>query len=778
MLQHLPKRCLLVVLQLYNNIWATGNIPAHFKHSVIKPIPKPNKNAHDPSSYRPISLNSTVEKIMERLVTDRLTYHLEKNKLLTNVQTGFRKRRSTIDQIIRLQDEINRSISTGRVTLAIFIDFERAFDMLWKDGLLIKLERMGISGNMYSWIDTFLSDRTIQVQVGETLSSRRKLQNGTPQGSPLSPLLFLIAINDLPDCLAGVETSLFADDCAIFRSFGQHQLSNAVDVMQQNLDAIQKWCDKWGFKMSVNKTVGVLFTHNQKLKATMQPITINGKAIKIEKTAKFLGLHFDDRLSWQPHVDYVIDKCRSRLNLMRSITGSNWGASRSSLLIIYKALIRSVLDYGSVAYDSATETQKRRLDSIQCQALRIATGSTRTTALAALQVETGEPPMQLRRLELQIRYAVKVTSTDNHPAVNVVVTDWRVDYGSYRPGTQPLVSKVREFFEANADVEFEAPRLHYITPWLLKKPKVDIKLSGQIKKTDAEFVIKSAALETIETYADCLQIYTDGSRTETGVVAAAFHVPSRSTNRAARLNNYVSIYAAEMTAIILALDWILEQQVEQKVALFSDSLSSLQSLKNGKSLNRPNLFADLLELLHSIQTDVTFVWIPGHAGIRHNEQVDALAKSATAHSSVDINIKHELQESHAMAAKYCTQKWQQTWETCKNGRHLHSIQPTVARRSTRSYRNRRKEVTVARLRFGKCCLNEYLHQIRRHDTGLCAACNVPETVEHHLIECASSRARNALLKICNEKKISFDLQNVLSDEDLLNTAYSNLDRRL
>ena len=145
---------------------------------------------------------------MERLVTDRLSYYLETNNILTNVQTGFRKNRSATDQIIRLQDEINRSLRTGSHTLGVFIDFERAFDMLWHKGVLIKLKKAGISGKMFCWINSFLSNRTIQVKVGNALSNTKTLDNGTPQGSPLSPLLFLLAINDLPQEVPGVTSSL------------------------------------------------------------------------------------------------------------------------------------------------------------------------------------------------------------------------------------------------------------------------------------------------------------------------------------------------------------------------------------------------------------------------------------------------------------------------------------------------------------------------------------------------------------------------------------------
>ena len=487
MLQHLPKGGKQALLKYYNDIWSSGDIPLNFKHAIITPILKPNKNRHEPSSYRPICLSITVGKIMERLVTDRLVYDLEKNQLITNVQTGFRKGRSTADQIIRLQDEIHRNIHNGRFTLGVFIDFQRAFDMLWKEGLLIKLKKMGISGNIYGWINSILSHRTIQVKVGDTLSSTRQLQNGTPQGSPLSPLLFLLAINDLQSILTNVETSLFADDSAIFKSAGKKQLNQTADLVQRNLKAINQWCNKWGFRISAEKTVIVLFSKDSQLKNKLKPIYVDGTQIKVEDTVKFLGVYLDERLTWKHHTDHIVKKCKTRINLMRSISGSSWGASKSSPMTIYRTLIRAVLDYGAIAYGAATEAQKRRLDSIQYQALRIATGAMTSTSLVALQVESGETPLQLRRLELQIKYGATVNATKDHPAGKIMITDWKVDRGRFKPGTEPLVAKVGKFFTEHKQ-QYEAPRLHSQPPWMLHQPKVDIKLADIIKKSDADYI--------------------------------------------------------------------------------------------------------------------------------------------------------------------------------------------------------------------------------------------------------------------------------------------------
>jgi len=129
--------------------------------------------------------------------------------------------------------------------------------MLWRSGLLVKLRKLGITGNIFSYIENFLTNRSIQVKVGDATSQRYILQNCTAQGSIIFPLLFLIMINDLPDSLCDVESSLFADDSCIFKS--GRNLNHITKYIQDNLNRIAEWCNLWGFKISLDKTVAVVF---------------------------------------------------------------------------------------------------------------------------------------------------------------------------------------------------------------------------------------------------------------------------------------------------------------------------------------------------------------------------------------------------------------------------------------------------------------------------------------------------------------------------------------
>jgi len=321
-LKELPEEGKWILLRLYNLIWKKGHIPKGWKHAIVIPIPKgeiPTEQLNA-GSYRPIALISMMCKIMERLVANRLIWYLETYNILTNVQTGFRKNRGMIDQIIHLRDTINDSLRKHSHTLGIFLNFENAFDTMWRSGLMIKLEkRYGVNGHMFDWIRDFLTDRTMQVRVGIELSKKYVIENGTPQGSMISLILLICMISDIPAGLQEVDTSLFADDSAIYKS--GKDVQHLQEVIQRSLNNIQNWCDMWGFQISIDETVAVLFTNsNERIN-----LTINDTDVRTRNTAKFLGMIFDNRVTWSNHTDYSVTKYKKRLYLMTALTAMHWG---------------------------------------------------------------------------------------------------------------------------------------------------------------------------------------------------------------------------------------------------------------------------------------------------------------------------------------------------------------------------------------------------------------------------------------------------------------------
>ena len=193
-------------------------------------------------------------------------------------------------------------------------------------------------------------------------------------------------------------------------------------------------------------------------------LNIGGNIIKIEKKVRFLGVIFDREMTWAPHVDYVVARCNKRLNLMKLMAGARWGASKSILLIVYKALIRSVIDYGCIVYDSASDTVKARLDVIQAKALRICCGAMVGTPTSAVQVECGQPPLVLRRLRMASDYAVKIKSIPEHPTASTIDDCWQNHYGDFPAGHEPFGVKVTKTLKA-AHVTDVPPAPTSAAPW-------------------------------------------------------------------------------------------------------------------------------------------------------------------------------------------------------------------------------------------------------------------------------------------------------------------------
>lgn len=217
MMKHFSETSMEVILTFYNRIWMEGIIPQNWKEALIIPIKKPGKDPSNPINYRPIDLTSHLCKVMERMITDRMTYHLEKINWFSSYQSGFRCGRGTMDPIVYLEDEIRKAFINKKSVIAVFFDIEKAYDMLWKEGVLIKSQKMSIKEIMYNWIKEFLIGRSIRVKVGGAISLSGIIDNGTPQGSVISPLLFIIMINYVFSRIdRSMGKSLFADDVAIW----------------------------------------------------------------------------------------------------------------------------------------------------------------------------------------------------------------------------------------------------------------------------------------------------------------------------------------------------------------------------------------------------------------------------------------------------------------------------------------------------------------------------------------------------------------------------------
>ena len=182
-----------------------------WKIALVIPIPKPGKNHSDPKNYRPIALTSCICKTLERMVNNRLVWYLDSKHIITEHQSGFRRRRSTVDNLVMFESAIRDSFINKRHLVAIFFDLEKAYDTTWKYGILRDLFEVGLRGRLPMFVSEFLSDRVFKVRVGNTFSDGYTQEMGVPQGSILSVTLVSLKINSLVLCLQRhVQCSLYS----------------------------------------------------------------------------------------------------------------------------------------------------------------------------------------------------------------------------------------------------------------------------------------------------------------------------------------------------------------------------------------------------------------------------------------------------------------------------------------------------------------------------------------------------------------------------------------
>ena len=218
---------------IFKSSYRLGIVPENWKTAIVAPIRKKGSK-HEASNYRPISLTSVVCKVMEAIIKDKVVLSLQEGSIITDRQHGFVRGRSCLTNLLEAFESWTRLLDEGYEVDVIYLDYSKAFDSVSHKGLLTKLKFYEISGELYSWIESFLSGRKMRVQVGCVLSDWEDVLSGVPQGSILGPLLFVLFVNDLPDWVSS-RILMFADDTKIWS-----RISNLAEsaMLQKDLNCL------------------------------------------------------------------------------------------------------------------------------------------------------------------------------------------------------------------------------------------------------------------------------------------------------------------------------------------------------------------------------------------------------------------------------------------------------------------------------------------------------------------------------------------------------------
>ncbi|GFY29919.1 probable RNA-directed DNA polymerase from transposon X-element [Trichonephila clavipes] len=631
---------------LFNRVWKEHCFLSSWRNAIVIPILKPGKMATDPLSYRPIALTSCFCKTFERMINTRLVYVLEKEKCISPLRSGFRKGRSTLDNLVFLESQIRDAFVRRNHLVSLFFDIEKAYDRTWRYGILRNMYDFGLRGNRPIFIFNFLVVRYFPVRIGHSSSHKFIQDQGVSQGSVLSVTLFNIhmssILNHLPPSVRGM---LYVDDLQVSCQGSDMRLIERQ--LQTTVNRLVKWCDQSGHMISPFKSSCVHFCRKRNL-----------------------------------HPDPFIHIGNIQIPVV------------ISLLRVYQVLILSRLDYGCVVYGSARASVLKRLDTIHHSALRICSGAFRTSPVTSLYVVCHQPPVELRRRQLSANYFIRAMSVPSHPLKPFSLAFglnrlYEVRSFNIKPFSERAKAVLNDAHLSNINIQEN--NILAFPPWDIQIFNYSDPFSGYDKAGTADGIYQQLFSFHRIKFSKYIPVYTDGSKTA-GYVGCG--VVFNNTIPNFTLHNSMSVFSAELTAILVTLQHILVSN-HRHFCVYTDCMSALESLHFLTERRHPTVM-EILILLRKLERkgfDIIFSWVPGHVGIVGNEQADNAALSMSDYMQQPVCY----QDLKTYIQNYIHHKWQETWDQ-QNLSKLHSIHPSTSYWAALPVR--RHDVRLTRLRIG------------------------------------------------------------------------------
>ena len=734
------------ILDCFNQSWREGVCPQSWRDATIIPLLKPGKKAGELASYRPIALTSCLGKVMERMVSARLQHLAESRGWLCQEQSGFRPQRSTEDQVLRLSQAVSDGFQQRppqRTVLAL-LDFSKAYDMVWRADLYDVMLRKGVPPRYVRWLKGFLTNRQARVRLGGKVSRSRLFREGLPQGSVLSPLLFLFVIDGLRQHLPpGVHISMFADDVALWASHSVKTV--AASKVEEGVAAVFRWSQEKKLMLNLGKCE-VTFFSTDTHEAKWQPsVSVGGTSLKFSPTPVFLGVMYDRTLSFRPQAERIAASLSKKTRMMSALAGSEWGWDGDLLRRVYQSVLLGGTSYCGAGWKPwAAKSSLGVLDKAQNRGLRCVTGQFSSTPVEALRLEAGFQSADCyARRETALAWEKSIRLPQAHPRSSLALSRvrHRLARSSWREKAIALADECG--FRAHAPLALPPPTT---APWEWRRPswKVHLHLEGGTNRSAPAEEKLADALNTIRTFGRRRAIiYTDGSA-EDGVRSGGSAAivcnddpidPTVLQREVQTGPEYTSSFETEVWALLMAAVWLSDNgQAEDRFLICSDSFSALSALA-GAGGKPHSLIVGLKEHLDRVPGVVDLQWVPSHCGLSGNELADSEAGRAARRDPALVPLRAPL-SLESVRSSICSQ--------------IKDVQPDpVRRREVREvYQGkkgstqglcRKDEVMLAQMRSGQSKLLATFRARVLGEDSVCPKCNgSEETLVHFMQECPAT----------------------------------------
>lgn len=626
-----------VFLKVYSKMINIGYHPKRWKEATGAILPKPNKPDYSvPKAYRIITLLNCLGKVGERIMAQRLSFLAETTNLLHHSQIGGRLKKSAIDAALLLTNEVQSNKKRGWKTSTLFIDIKGAYDHVAKNRLLKILQDLQLPINMISWTLSFLEQRQLRLAFDGQIQDFSPSNTGVPQGSPVSPILFLIYIKDLFKSKAAKWIS-YVDDISL--TVSSTSIQRNARILGKEAKKLYTLASRSNIAFDLEKTELIHWTNSPSaIEETVQ--LPNNQEITPKQSIKWLGIQFDVSLSFKQHVAIKTAKALKAFHGMARLANIGRGLTPFALRQLYIACVTSIADYGSVIWWRGQSGLVDMLQKLQNQAIRKILGVFRTAPITPIEVESAIPPPEIRlNLSLQ-NYALRILKlSPNHPIKHTIsqILD---------PQEQPQQEKTRgplqlqRIHDSIKDL-YDQTRVERIShfffaPWNKRLP-YKVNISPLSKENEAKRHIQLLQNNPHNS----IFIYTDASLTSTpestgiGVGLAITSPPSEWIHREIQVNIGPDnlVYNGELEGTTRAIEQAAK--IAKKglhFHIFSDNQAGLLRLKTPSDDPGQECQIRAITAATTIinkKAKVTLNWVPGHTDIKGNERADLLAKKAT-----------------------------------------------------------------------------------------------------------------------------------------------------
>ncbi|KAF7564397.1 hypothetical protein PtrM4_038310 [Pyrenophora tritici-repentis] len=749
----------------YSILFNYGYHPRCWKAATGAILKKPSKLDYSlPKAYRVITLLNSLGKVLERIIAKRLASLAETTNLLHPSQIGGRNKKSAIDAALLLVDQIQHKKQQGQITSTVFVDVKGAFDHVIHNRFLDRLKKLGLPISLICWAKSFLSNRTLRLAFDNKIEEFSKIRAGIPQGSPVSPIFFLIYIRDLFPALQSFQLS-YIDDLSLTTS--STSLKKNIRALQREIATLFAKGEQLDIIFDTSKTELIHFTA-KKERIERALILPNNDRIEHKDTVKWLGIYLDNRLSFKSHVSIRVSQARQAFYRLGRLANIELGLSTHAIRQLYLACVTSVSDYGAQIYWQNQPYATKKLQSLHNLACRKTLGVFRTAPTVPTSLEASLLPPAIRLNSTIRNYASRANLLANtHPIAKAITRIQSTNLQrSKKPNQHRQLQTITNAIPKNNKRDTEQTIPYRFRPWDTLNYTVTVSQKSKEEEANAHQAYIKTRLDNYTT------IYSDASQTQEGkgigVGIAVYNSTQQEIySETVNIGQYQLVYNGELEGITRAFEYAAKNATtDQEFEVYADNQAAIYRLKNLSDNPGQHWQLRCLKAANTIrrkQANIHLLWAPGHTDIVGNERADYLAKEATKEDPrsttksiayLGTTIKRIQQtEQRQEYEKYKARA------TALNKATYSAKYPLKISKTIQMPQNTKRVTSSAfySLKLGHGYFNSYLKRFKKRDSNRCTCQNI-QTPEHLLLYCHLYKDhRKTLLQTIKHRPVTLPL---------------------